>query len=205
MKFAAKFSQGGFTFVELIIVSVLMMLVGGAFLTTFLTSRRSYLTTDANLRVQFESRRALDDMTRELRQSGNVSTTNLANGAIQLNFQIARGYNQVGCEDAVCWGSDAALGGWVHYSIIGNAGNERQLIRCENNSELTAVTTLGNDCRVLANHVRHPNSDNSAAFVYNAADNTVTLNLEIQFLSEDLGTGGISSDVFSTVVSLRNE
>jgi len=197
-------SSAGMTLVELIIVAGLLLGVTSMFLSTFTSGRASYLSSDSMMLVQQESRRAFDTMVRELREAGQVSTTVLANASIQLNFQIVRGYNQAGCASAVCWGSENALSEWVHYSIIGNAGNERQLIRCTNVSQSGAITTLGASCRVLANHVSHPNSAGSAAFVWDAANNEVTINLEVLYLNSALPLGRQSSGILTSRVALRN-
>src|SRR3989338_2492892 len=63
----------GFTLVELIVVSALLMIVGGGLLTTFMTGQTSYLSADAYAQVQQEARRAFDNVVRELREAGNVT------------------------------------------------------------------------------------------------------------------------------------
>ena len=158
----------GFTLVEVMIVALLFLVVGGALLTTFLTGRTSYLSSDAFVLVQQEARRAFDVMVRELREasaSGGCAA-NATNGGLQLNFQVAQGYNQAGCPNtaccpsgncanAICWGSEVAGNPWIHYALVdgdGNAatGNDRQLVRSLNkNAERNNVSAAA--CRVLAN------------------------------------------------------
>jgi hypothetical protein len=188
----------------MLVMAGLLVGIVGMMLATFLSGKTSYLSMDSNMVVQQESRRAIDFMVRELRESGQVSTTDLDNGAIQLNFQIIRGYNQVGCEDDVCWGNEDVLDGWVHYTVIGNAGEEQQLARCINADELGAINALDDDCWVLANHVANPNADGSDTFVWDAGTGEVTLNLEVEYQDEALPTGSQSSGVLSSTVALRN-
>ncbi|HEX9780595.1 MAG TPA: hypothetical protein VGB20_05205 [bacterium] len=196
--------RSGLTIVELVVVALLLGLMTAALLSTFLSGQASFLSTDASIHVQEEARRAFNTVVRELREAGGVSTTALPNGAIQLNFQIARGYNQAGCPNAICWGSEQALNEWVHYSIVGNAGNARQLIRCTDTNATGAVTAVVAGCRVLANHVRHPNAANSAAFVWDAANRMVTINLEIEYQNPALPTGVRTTGVLTSRVALRN-
>jgi type II secretory pathway pseudopilin PulG len=196
--------QAGLTLVEIIVVVGLLVGVVTMMLSTFLSGRASYLTMDANMIVQQESRRATDIMVRELRQAGQVSTTDADNESIQLNFQVIQGYNQAGCENTTCWGNGVDLDGWVHYAIIGNAGNERQLIRCINDDELGEIVAFDDDCSVLANYVAHPNADNSDAFVWNAATGEVTTNIEVKYFNGALPTGSVSSGVLSSTIALRN-
>ena len=91
----------------------------------------------------------------------------------------------------------------MHYAIIGNAGNERQLLRCANTDQTGEITALGANCRVLANSVAHPNVDNSASFTING--DTVTIHLEIEYLNSALPDGGSrSTGVLASQVRLRN-
>jgi prepilin-type N-terminal cleavage/methylation domain-containing protein len=204
----------GFTFVELLVVSVLFLVIMSALITIFLTGRSSYLSTSAYIQVQQEARRAFDPIVREIRESrisAAAPTTALANGAVQLNFQIARGYNLNASDpncpvNDVCWGSDLAANGWVHYSIIdsGNPNNPFQLIRCADTSESLAITAMGAGCRVLANYVRHPNAANSAAFAYDGVNRMVTANLQFEYAEPTLPAGRLTMPLMSGRIRLRN-
>jgi Tfp pilus assembly protein PilW len=196
-------------------VAVLFIVLVAGLLTTFLTGRTSYLSADAYIQVQQEGRRAFDTMVRELRESGQVTVTaDGVNGSSRLHFQIARGYNTeagappLGCTvpPSICWGSDTTTGEWVHYSLIGAAGNTRQLIRYRGvqGAAPPASCTAANDCRVLANYIRHPNEDNTALFLYDAATQTVTVNLQTELLNPVLPTGRITSPLLTSRVRLRN-
>ncbi len=146
-------------------VTVLLVIVGGGMVTTFLMGQTAYFSTDASIQVQQEARRAFDAMNRELREAGPTTGATLISttGANQLNFQIARGYNTepgvppTGCQSplpTICWGSEQATGQWVHYAVVGPPGNQRQLIRCTNTSQGTPITMFTpGTCRVLANNI----------------------------------------------------
>ncbi len=194
--------SSGFTLVEILIVSLLLMILGGGLLTAFLTGQTSYLSADAYIQVQQEARRGFDNMVREIREAGNVSTT----GTQQLNFQIARGYNnEVGCQSpaSICWGSENALGQWVHYTVIGAAGNQ-QLIRCTNTNQSGAIAALTAGCRVLANNVKDSSTDAVNAFTWSAVNSTVIINLEVERRSNMVAGGGQTTGVLTSRVRLRN-
>lgn len=200
-------TRDGFTLTELLIVSSLVAIITGGLMLALFSGKASFVASDAATFVQQQSRQAFDSMVRELREAGNVGTTSVPHGgdpnSIQLNFQIVRGYNsEAGCT-GVCWGSDLALGGWVHYTIIGVAGNGRQLVRCANTDQTTAITALGTNCRVLANSVAHPNAGSLDLFAFSG--NNVIVNLEIKYLNSALPDGGSrSSGVLTSQVRLRN-
>ena len=194
----------GFTLTELLVAAFLSAAIGVGLLASFIVGRTSFLSANVGMRIQEQARQAFDNVVRELREAGKVSTTSLPNGAIQLNFQIARGYNQSGCLNAICWGSEQALDEWVHYSIVGNAGNDRQLIRCRNPNELGAVTALGTGCRVLANHVRHPNGAGTDAFIWDQSNMVLTVHLEVEYQDSTLPTGSRTTGVLTSRVRLRN-
>ena len=207
-------SGTGFTFVEILIVSVLFLVIGGALITISLTGRKTYLSTSAYIQVQYEARRAFDPIVRELRESrmSAVSpTTVLPNGSTQLNFQIAKGYNLNATDPAcpandVCWGSELAADGWIHYAIVASPepNNPWQLIRCANASEAGAIAALGAGCRVLANNVRHPNGSGTAAFAYDAASKMVTVSLQFQYNNPELPGGLMAMPLLTSSIRLRN-
>lgn len=202
----------GFTLVEIIIVSLLVVIIAGGFLTAFLTGQASYFSSDSSIQVQYEARRAFDVMVRELREArANTGTaiTTLPDGTKQLNFQVALGYNLVATNPAcpandVCWGHEAqATTGWVHYSIVGAAGNNRQLIRCLNTNEAGAVAQFSAaSCRVLANYVvTSVGVDN---FAYDPVNRAVAITLQTQVTHPGLPTGRYTAPRLTTQVRLRN-
>jgi hypothetical protein len=95
----------------------------------------------------------------------------------------------------------------VHYSLIGNAGNTRQLVRYVSNSVGSGPPnpcTAANNCRVLANDVRHPNANNSALFAYDAGNQAVVMSLQIEYANPLLPTGRSTSPVLTSSVRMRN-
>jgi Tfp pilus assembly protein PilW len=198
------------------IVSALLMIVGGGLLTTFITGQTSYLSADAHIQVQQEARRAFDNVVRELREAGaqagqNITTTAGLAANSQLNFQIARGYNsEPSCQvptPTICWGSENATGQWVHYALVSSDGNlnttnDNQLIRCVDTSQnpgIIATTSCSGGRRVLANHVR------SASFAYvGGTTQTITVTVQIQYTSPLLPSGSQATPTLTSQVRLRN-
>jgi type II secretory pathway pseudopilin PulG len=200
----------GFTLVEVLIVTVLLFVLGGGLLSTFLTGQTSFLSGELYVQVQQEARRAFDVMVRELREA-KVSTASVVAGSNQLNFQVAQGYNVVGCNTpgpSVCWGDGTTLGNWAHYVLIGTPANPpqrntAQLVRCANNNETGAITgaincTVGT-YRVLANY-----AGNTDVFTYDTANKIVTINLQIQYNDPKIPNGRQSTPRLSSQVKLRN-
>jgi len=161
----------GFTLVEILVVSVLMLVLGGALLTVFLVGQTSSISADAYIQVQQEARKALDIMVRELRESAKVSCNIAAwpAGALQecttntndrrLNFQVVLGYGTTSpCnpDPGICLGANNVKNNWVHYAIINGPNGTKQLVRYVDASELGATPAVCNpaSCRVLANNVK---------------------------------------------------
>ncbi len=98
----------GFTLIEILMVSVIMAVILGAILVTFVSGQASYMSMDSSIQVQEEARRAFDAMVREIREAGSVTPTTTVNGKPALDFQVALGYNLTltGCNpNAICWGA----------------------------------------------------------------------------------------------------
>lgn len=191
-------NPAGFSLVELLIVIGALGLVMTATMLMFTSGHQSLRSSDAYLQVQHEARRALDAMSRELREADHIDTESTDQGedvtdATRLNFQIARGYDVAGCAaDAVCWGNDTADQEWVHYVL--NAG---RLVRCQSDASDTAVSDYSG-CRVLANDAQ------SFLVSYTGASRTVSLELEVQHDSDLLPGGASGTGTLHTHVRLRN-
>ncbi len=190
----------GFTLVEICIVAVIFTVLSAGLITTFLTGRTSYLSADAYVQVQQESRRAFDVIVRELREAGSVA---VASAGRRLNFQIARGYNidAVACPNRICWGNDTINGGWVHYTDI-TASGVRQLIRFTsgNQDDAAPETCSATNCRVLANYVPATVS----FFSYDAPTKSVTVTLQIIYANPVLPEGRMTGPALTARVTLRN-
>ena len=205
-----------FTLVELIIVSALLMVLGGGLLTAFLTGQASYLSADAYVQVQQEARKAFDNVVRELREAGppgptaGFPKTTVANPPScptcnQLNFQVAIGYNSplANCPaSAICWG-DTAANEWIHYAAVTLPGtNILQLVRCvtANKGDVISAGTACLARRVLANNV------SSVSFsLDNPADpDMVTIALRIQYTNPRLPGGSQAIGQLTSRVRLRN-
>ena len=198
-------------------MSLILFVIGGGLLTTFLTGQTSYLSGDAYVRVQEEARKAFDNVVRELREAGWETTVPKPSPGLlyvgggsgtssQLEFQVALGYNlpSGGCElapyaGAICWGAQDGSGanraGWsVRYEVAG-----KQLLRKVFDAAGAEQTALQ---RVLANDVDAPNS----SFAWDAAASvrTVTITLQILYQNSALPGGSQTTNQLTSRVRLRN-
>ncbi len=205
-----------FTLVEMLMVMMLFLITGGGLITTFLTGRTSYLSSDAYIQVQQEARKGFDNMVRELRESGNVScNADIAGAACinqqQLNFQVAMGFNA----GAIQWGDGrqpANAANWVHYGFLLNPDNnpattDNQLIRYEGTQvQIPPANCVAPTCRVLANNVVTAGA-NPSSFSWTPAPantNVVTINLNIMYQNAALPGGNQTTGLLTSRVKLRN-
>ena len=205
----------GFTLVEILVVMAMVGVVMGALLTSFLIGRKSYLSADAYIQVQQEARRAFDVIVKELREArvdgpdGDAFTNQPFTDVTRVNLQVAEGYDvpASGCGTAICWGDGTATndGRWIHYLPLVASPTNTQLIRCVSAGADDVIGSLG-DCnagtvRVLANNVQ-----TFLASYVDAPDKTVTIQLAIQQVSQQLAGGSMSTTPapLRTRVRLRN-
>ena len=194
-------SRRGFSLVEVLIVSLLVIVIGGGLLTAFFAGRTSFLLADVSTIIQQQARQAFDNMVRELRESATISCAEAGTTSTctdrRLNLQIVRNY--VG--GAVVLGSDLAVNDFIHYIITGT-GDDAQLVRCRSSAATTATSTFGDfsGCRVLANYVDGASSN----FSWDNMDQNITLNLEIKYMDTALPTGSRTTTVLTSRVKLRN-
>ena len=195
-----RHTRRGFTLVEVLVVMLLVSIIFGALVVALIVGRTSLLSTDAYVLVQEEARRALDTLTKELHEAGNVDTELTAAGqdasnATRLNIQLARGYNVAGCTpNAICWGNDASNGGWVHYLV-----NNSTLYRCQSGASDTAITDFSG-CRTIINDVQTFLVD------YSSANRMVTMRLATRHNSPQLPGGQLTMTPapLRTQIRLRN-
>ncbi|PIQ83737.1 MAG: hypothetical protein COV75_05870 [Candidatus Omnitrophica bacterium CG11_big_fil_rev_8_21_14_0_20_63_9] len=185
----------------MIVVTALLVVLGGGLLATFLTGQASFVTSEAYIQVQQEARRAFDNMVRELREAGGAGFPIVGGGGSQLDFQIALGYNLAApCPaNQVCWGAQDQNGtnqsGWrVRYRLDNAAG---QLLR----ETLNGGGAVQGTARVLANYV------NGVTFAWDAASRVVTINLQLRYASGRIAGGSQqmgNPTPLTTRVRLRN-
>lgn len=213
--------RGGFTLIEISIVTVIFLVIAGGLFTAFLTGRTSFFTADAYIQVQQEGRRAFDTMVRELREArlNNPGGTSVQLGtdAVQLNFQIARGYAiEASCQspDTICWGSEEVTGEWVHYAIIENTTDDIvQLQRCRSaaGSETTTSAWIAGSCRVLANHVRVVDGTPNFELVDDPLPggdtkvDRVVIKLQIGYDHPMLPGGSLDTAMLTSTIEMRNK
>lgn len=200
----------GFTLVELLVVSVLLMLLGGALIAALLTGQTSYFSADASLQVQQEVRKALDYMVHELRESGRIWCNAGASPATwpagncnstRLNFRVARRYDA--STGAIIWGSDQSDTEFVHYEVVTVSGQTR-LVRFRGTADTMAAPNPCSSatCMVLANNVKL--TPGVSPFTWDATNRTITLTIEVSS-SSSLVSGTVrTTNPLTAQVRLRN-
>ena len=202
-------SVSGMSLVELVIVLLIFGGLATAIFMSSLLSNKAYTSSEAYVHVQGEARRALNEMTRELRGAGPTPTTGpppptLIVAANQVDFQLPLGYNLAApCPaNAVCWGARDQNGNHANWSIRYRRavnGTIQQLVReIVNVPPGQAGQVQGT--RVLANDV--------SQLTFAQTGNTLTIQLQVQQNSQQLGGGSISAapaaTPLTTKVRLRN-
>lgn len=197
----------GFTFVELLVVIVIIGGILGVLLQSLLVGHTSYVSSQAYVRVQYEARRAFDNMVKELREAGQVNNNVSipAPGVQRLDFQINEGYDVVVC-GGICWGTDDATlpTGWIHYVLDTADPQNARLMRCVTANRLDPMPANFVGCRVLANNV-DPTLANTS-LTYDHANRVVTITLQISIASQQLPGGSMGAAPSPLVwrVTLRN-
>ncbi len=201
----SRFVSAGFTLPEIMITALIFSVILGALLVSFLVGRSSYLSADAYIHVQQETRRALDTMVRELREAGGTINAGVPG---QLDFQVALGYNLtgvVGCPaNAVCWGAvdEGGTNQPTHDWSLRYRVNGTQLIREIFNGPNPSTAAVRPGTRVLANDVNAANT----TFSYDAPNKAMTVRIEVKQTSQQLpgGSMGTTPSPLRTQVKLRN-
>ncbi len=189
----------GFTLVEVIVVSLLVLVVVGGLLTTYLVGQTSFFSAEAATVIQQQARQAFDNVVRELRESTTVSCgtagTTTTCTSRRLNFQVVQGY----AGGSPVLGDGTTTDRFAHFIITGTGADE-QLVRCDGSTAPTVAITDFSGCRVLANHVDGATSD----LRWDNVARIVTLNLEIEYAHSILPTGSQTTGVLTSQVKLRN-
>ena len=191
-----------------VLIAITVLLIGLMLMTgNLITSHRTQATLDAFIQVHQEARRAIDRMSQELREAGNVNNNTDMAAAQRLDFQIARGYNatpvaQGGC-GGTCWGSEQAVNQWLHYALDTTDANNPRLLRWITAGRLDALPANFAGCQVLANDVTPALAQ--TAFTYDHPARTVTIQLHTSITSRQLpgGTLGLPNSLI-TRIRLRN-
>ena len=191
--------RGGTTLLELLLAAVLFIGISAILITSLFAEHRFYLSSQTYIQVQWEARRALDAMERELYGSGNVRRAGDPVGGAdfagetQVDFQIERGFDQVAC-GGICWGDETATGRWLH--VLRNASS--QLVRCSTLQQADPIDF--STCRVLANYAQTFTVD------YQHSAREVRIHLRVFKASSQLPGGGMGTTpvVLTRQIRLRN-
>lgn len=196
-------SMQGFSLLEVIVVTAIVVIMGGALLLSFLTYRRAYLQNEETTHVQQQMRQAMNAIAAEMPRAGHVrrllgeqppgaaNTAFQAPGTTGIAFQIAQAFTP---PNTITWGDGSTTGRWVYYVV-----RNRQLIRCNTDGPLPAnpLPSLASCVaqRVLANDIQsfsaaYEQVDPAPGVL---AERTVTFNLEIRRTSSQLPGGSVTT------------
>ena len=136
-----RISNNGFTLVELMVVMVIFSMIVAAIFGVLSAGRQSWHAGSMQLQLQQETRKAMDWMVRELRQSGQATIAGLpadGNPYAAITFQKSQGWDSV--SGTINWGNQ------IQYSHGGldldSDGDQDQLLRI-----------AGAQTEVLANNI----------------------------------------------------
>jgi len=110
-----------FTLIELMIAMVIFSIILGAIYSVLNMGRTSYYTGDAQIAVQQEARKAMDKMTREIREASSVNLSDDYPFLIQAN-RIKYEVNSGQLQKIIEGGSTTVLAndvGNVQFTLIG--------------------------------------------------------------------------------------
>ena len=126
----------GFTLVEILVVVSIFSIMVGSILNVVFSWNRSWNISEVQMDVQFQARRAISEMTKELSQTSQSTISIIAAANDQITFQLPNeDYND---EGEFSWGDQ------IRYSVILGPTGINQLWR-------TNLTTA--QAEILASYV----------------------------------------------------
>lgn len=174
----------GFTLVEVMIVLAIFSIVGGAIFATLAIGRTSWQSGNVQVEVQQESRRGINRMVKELRQSGSATIVGVpADGEYHNSIAFQMPEDIDGDGDVVDANGNIEWGSQITYSMGGLDG--KQLLRSK-----------GGQVEVLANNITN--------FQFRRQATTPSI-IEITLQSQKTTIQGqLIGTTLSTQVRLRN-
>lgn len=187
--------QAGLSLLEILVTAVIFVVIASAIIGLLISGKQTYDFGTAQVNVESEARRALDDISRELRQASGAKITGVSEGAsgnsivFQIPWDIDGDGDVVNALGAVEWSNDPGINriGTIGYSLVGG-----QILR---NLSFTA------EQRVLANNIA------SLSFSRPAGTNSVIISLTAEKYVSAAFTGPTDRKAvvtLNTQVRLRN-
>ncbi|MBU3933383.1 MAG: prepilin-type N-terminal cleavage/methylation domain-containing protein [Candidatus Omnitrophica bacterium] len=198
----------GFTLVELMVVIFIFSIIMAATFGVLSTGRQSWHTGSTQVELQQETRRAMDRMVRELRESGSTHISiPVGGGSITFQVPIDEDIIDTTVDDDVLdvngnieWGAGGNLGRSIQYLLGGL--NNRQLLRRVLNGYPIGVQ-VGADV-ILANNIRSDSPPpNALMFVGSPAGNPIVISIEVS-AQKDAVPGRTMQSTLNSQVTLRN-
>jgi len=198
----------GFTLIELMVVIFIFSVIMAATFGVLSIGRQSWHTGSTQVELQQETRRAMDRMVRELRESGSTHIS-IPVGGSSITFQVPIDEDTIDTtvDDDVLdvngnieWGAGGSLGRSIQYLLGGL--NNRQLLRRVLNGYPTGVQ-VGADV-ILANNIRSDSPPpNALMFVGSPAGNPTVISIEVS-AQKDAVPGRQMQSTLNSQVTLRN-
>lgn len=215
----------GFTLVELMVVVVIFLIIIAAIYGVLSMGRQSWHTGNTQVEMQQETRKAMDRMVKEIRESGYFTDNStvpptvypkvsITGGGTIITFQVPVDDESDGIVDDdvldatgnIEWGAvdDAGIDrlGWSIQYLLGGLNNRQLLRRIFNNYPAGAGVQVGTDV-ILANNIRSDNPPPNALNFGDPAGNLTIISIEVTAQKDAVPGRTMQSTLYSQV-TLRN-
>ena len=171
----------GFTLVELMVVIFIFSIIMAATFGVLSMGRQSWHTGSTQVELQQETRRAMDSMVKELRES-SPSKINITGGGTIITFQVP-------INDNPDWGAEGSLGWSIEYSLSIGSGQILRKILDNTGVEQASLK------RILANNI------NTLSFT-SVSSSEISIGITAQ---KDAIPGRTMQSTLNSQVTLRNK
>ncbi len=150
----------GFTLTETLFSAFTFTIVAGGLISTLLAGQQSFQVNENNVNIQSEARKALQFMTRELREAENIMLNGFAGESFYVDFRIpGTPPNYI----MYMWHGD--IGGDMS-NMIHRMDNSGERVLARNITDFT-VTDLGNALSIDLTATRIPDVGNPSTITLN--------------------------------------
>lgn len=131
----------GFTLVELMVVFLIFTIIMGAIFAVLTMGRTSWYSGNTQVEMQQETRRGMDSMVRELRQSGSTTIVGVpADGNFYNSITFRVPQDADGDGDVLDVSGNVEWGNQITYSLGGLGG--QQLLRTEGSQVVVLANSI---------------------------------------------------------------
>jgi len=192
----------GFTLIELMVVALISLIILAVIFGVLSAGRQSWRTGSTQVELQQETRKAMDWMVKELRESGPAQA-NITGGGSIITFQVPVDWEPDGDvvdnNGNIEWGAEDNLGRSIQYLLGGL--NNRQLLRKVLNG-FPVGAQVGVD-RILANNIRSDSPPPNALNFGDPRGDLTVISIELT-AQKDAISGRTMQSILNSQVTLRN-